>query len=183
MSKIVVLVGSVRKDGNTEILARAFSDGANNNHEVEIISVADYEVNPCIGCNMCFKTEGNACVQNDDMQVVYKNLAEADVLVIASPVYFYGISAQLKAIIDRLHSPLRNTFKVKKLGLLLVAGAALPNVFESIELQYQLVLDYFNLQDVGRIFVNGVSEKGDIKGNQALDDAYELGRHIKLEVS
>lgn len=179
MSKMVVLVGSVRRDGNTEMLAKAFVDGAKHDNNVEIISAADYRVNSCIGCNACMKREGNTCFQNDDMQKIYKKLTEADIIVIASPVYFYGISAQLKAIIDRLHTPLRNTFKVKKLGLLLVAAATLPTVFNSIELQYQLILDYFNLQDVGRIFVKGVKDRGDIKGNQALIEAYKLGKQIK----
>lgn len=179
MSKIAVLVGSVRKKGNTEILAKAFSDGAKNENSVEIISIADYKVNPCIGCNTCFHKEGNACFQNDDMQIIYKKLAEADVIVIASPVYFYGVSAQLKAVIDRLHTPLRDTFRVKKLGLLLVAASTLPSVFDSIELQYKLILDYFKLQDAGKIFVKGIKDKGDIIHNQALIDAYELGKQLK----
>lgn len=115
MSNIAVIVGSVRKDGNTEILAKAFVDGAKKNNNVEIISVADYKVNPCIGCNVCFSREGNAYFQDDDMPRIYKKLTEADIIVVASPVYFYGISAQLKAIVDRLHMPLRNTFNVKKL--------------------------------------------------------------------
>lgn len=63
---------------------------------MEIVSVADYNVNPCIGCNSCFMREGNECFQQDDMSVVYDKLKAADMLVIASPVYFYGISAQLK---------------------------------------------------------------------------------------
>lgn len=179
MSNIVVIVGSVRKEGNTEILAKAFTDGAKLDNNVEIISVADYKVNPCIGCNWCFKKEDNICIQNDDMQKIFNKLAQADVIVIASPVYFYGISAQLKTIIDRLHTPLRSTFKVKKLGLLLVAAATLPTVFDSIELQYQLVLDYFNLQDAGRVLVKGVKDRGDMIGNQALLVAYELGKQIK----
>lgn len=178
MSKIVVLVGSVRKDGNTEILAKSFADGAKHENDVEIISAADYKVNPCIGCNVCINREGNTCVQKDDMQKIFNKLAQADVIIVASPVYFYGISAQLKTIIDRLHTPLRNTFKVKKLGLLLVAASALSTVFDSIELQYQLVLDYFNLEDAGRVVVNGVKDRGDIRENQALDEAYELGRKL-----
>ena len=95
MSKVVVLVGSVRKGGNTDLLARSFADGAGKDNDVEIISVADVKVNSCRGCNACFSTEGNFCVQKDDMSWIYGKLAEADVLVIASPVYFYGISAQL----------------------------------------------------------------------------------------
>ena len=178
MSKIVVLVGSMRKGGNTDLLAQAFTEGASKNNDVEIVSVADYKVNPCIGCNSCFTRKENSCFQNDDMSVIYEKLSTADIVVIASPVYFYGISAQLKAIIDRLHTPMRNKFKIKKLALLLVGAASLPNLFDSIKLQYQLVLDYFHLEDVGMVLVRGVKEKGDIEGNDALNEAYELGLSI-----
>lgn len=179
MSKIVVLIGSMRKSGNTELLAQSFIEGANKKNEVEIISVADYKVNPCIGCNSCFTREGNLCFQNDDMIAIYDKLRTADIVVIASPVYFYGISAQLKAIIDRLHTPMRNEFQIKKLALLLVGAATLPNLFDAIKLQYQLILDFFNLKDIGMVLVRGVKEKGDIKGNIALKEAYELGLSIR----
>ena len=130
MSNIVILVGSMRRDGNTDLLAQAFAEGARENNSVEIVSVADYKVNPCIGCNSCFTREGNQCFQKDDMAEIYKKLKMADVLVIASPVYFYGISAELKAIIDRLHTPMRNEFQIKKLVLLLVGAATLPALCE-----------------------------------------------------
>ena len=119
MSNIIVLSGSPRKGGNTDLLVDAFVKGAEKNNNVEIVSVADYKVNPCIGCNSCFDRVGHECFQQDDMQVVYDKLKCADVIVVASPVYFYGVSAQLKAIIDRLHTPMRNDFKVKKLALIL----------------------------------------------------------------
>ena len=115
MSRIIVLVGSVRKGGNTDLLAQAFAESAGKRHEVELVSVADYAVHPCIGCNSCYTSEGHRCFREDDMQQIYEKLKPADVLVIASPVYFYGISAQLKAVIDRLHTPMRNDFAIKKL--------------------------------------------------------------------
>lgn len=73
MSRIVVLVGSMRKGGNTDLLAQAFVEGASQKHDVEVISVADYHVNPCIGCNTCFTREGNRCCQEDDMVEIYEN--------------------------------------------------------------------------------------------------------------
>lgn len=73
-----------------------------------------------------------------EMQIVYEKLKTADILVITSPVYFYGISAQLKAIIDRLHTPMRNEFPIKKLALILVGAATLPELFDSIKIQYRL---------------------------------------------
>lgn len=178
MSKIVVLIGSMRKGGNTDLLAQAFTEGASKNNDVEIVSVADYKVNPCIGCNSCFTRKDNKCFQHDDMSAIYEKLRTADIAVIASPVYFYGISAELKAIIDRLHTPMRNEFQIKKLALLLVGAASLPKLFDAIILQYQLVLDYFHLEDAGRVLVRGVKDKGDIEGNSALKDAYEFSLSI-----
>lgn len=179
MSKIVVLVGSVRKKGNTELLVESFVKGAKLNNDVEVISVADYKINPCIGCNSCFVREGHECFQMDEMQKIYPILAEADIIVAASPVYFYGVSAQLKALIDRLHTPMRNNFKVHSLGLLLVAASPLPTVFDAIKVQYKLICDYFNLKDIGSVMVREVKDIGDIMENHALEEAYELGKAIK----
>lgn len=175
MSKIVVLVGSVRVNGNTDLLVRSFVEGARRHSEVEVISVSAYHVNPCIGCNSCFSREGHWCFQDDDMSMIYQKLKDADIIVAASPVYFYGISAQLKAVIDRLHTPLRDEFHVKKLALLLVGAATLPELFDAIKVQYQLILNYFHLEDAGMVLVHGVKEIGDIQNHPALKEAYDLG--------
>lgn len=179
MSNIVILTGSMRKNGNTDLLAQAFAEGARENNSVEIVSVADYKVNPCIGCNSCFTREGNQCFQNDDMGRIYEKLKVADIVAVASPVYFYGISAELKAVIDRLHTPMRNRFPVKKLVLLLAGAAQLPELFDAVKLQYQMILQFFHLEDAGMVLVRGVKDKGDIKGNAALKEARDLGLSIK----
>ena len=143
-----------------------------------MISVADYNINPCIGCNSCYERDGHKCFQKDDMEIVYSKLVEADILVVASPVYFYSISAQLKTLIDRLHTPMRNDFKIKKMALLLVAAATLDEVFDPIYLQYQLILNFFNLESIGEVLVRGVKDKGDIKDNPLLEEAYNLGKSL-----
>lgn len=178
-NNILILNGSMRKNGNTARLVQSFADGAVQNNNVEIVYVADYNVNPCIGCNSCFVREGNKCFQDDDMVKIYEKLRNADIVVIASPVYFYGISAQLKAIVDRLHTPMRNTFHIKKLGLLLVGAAHLPNLFDPILMQYQMVLDFFKLESIGTVLVRGVNDIGDIDGNSALKEAYDMGVSIE----
>ena len=78
MSNIVILAGSVRKNGNIARLAQRFAEGAAKNNNVEIVSVADYNVNPCIGCNSCFTREGNQCFQDDDMVQIYEKLRKED---------------------------------------------------------------------------------------------------------
>lgn len=177
MSRILILTGSPRKDGNTDRLAAAFARGATVRHQVEILPVRDYHVNPCLGCNACFVRAGNTCCQKDDMARIMEKLMAADILIIASPVYFYGVSSQLKAVVDRLHTPMRNTLPVRRLGLLLVGAAGLPTLFDSILTQYQLVLDFFHLEDVGRVLVRGAREKGDVS-EEDLNKAFCLGQSV-----
>ncbi|MBO4334983.1 MAG: flavodoxin family protein [Desulfovibrio sp.] len=179
MSRIIVLVGSPRKNGNTDILAKSFVEGAKIHNEVEIISVVDYKINPCKGCNACRKENNNICVQSDDMNLVYDKLKNADILVIASPVYFYGISAQLKSLIDRLHNPIRNDFAISKLGLILVGADVLDELFDSIIVQYDLIRKYFGLEDIGRVLVRGAEAKGDVYKTDGVREAFELGRRLK----
>ncbi len=174
MSRIVVLAGSPRKNGNTDRLAEAFVKAASEHHDVEVISVHDYKVSPCTGCNMCFSNTDHACVQNDDMQLIYDKLSKADTVIIASPVYFYGISAQLKAVIDRLHNPIRNEFAIRKLRLILVAAATLPELFDSIITQYRRTLNFFHLEDAGMVLVRGAREKGDVR-EEDLENACRFG--------
>lgn len=178
MSRIVVLTGSVRKDGNTDLLAKAFAEEAGKLHEVEVISVADYDVHPCIGCNSCFTREGHRCFREDDMQRIYDSLLQADILVVASPVYFYGISAQLKAVIDRIHTPLRNDFPIRKLGMILVGAADIPDLFDPIILQYRMLLRFFSLEDIGMVLVPGAKDKGDVLHTDGIRRARELAEKI-----
>jgi len=174
---ILILSGSPRKDGNTELLAEAFAKGAAEHHHVEIVSVHDYKVNPCLGCNACFKTDG-ICAQKDDMALIYEKMSQTDMLVIASPVYFYSISAQLKAVIDRFPNPIRDSFHIKKMALLLVGAASLPELFDAILTEYNLCLKFFDIEDAGKVLVRGVKDKGDINNTNALNEAYKLGYSI-----
>ena len=175
---ILVLSGSPRKGGNTDLLVESFVKGASPKHQVEVVSVHDYKVNPCIGCNSCFAREDHKCCQKDDMQIVYEKMSKAEILVIASPVYFYGLSAQLKAVIDRFHNPIRDTFHIHKMALLLVGAASLPELFDSILTQYKLCLNFFKLEDMGQVLVRGAKDKGDIRNIDALQKAFELGQSL-----
>ena len=160
------------------MLVEAFVKGASQKHHVEVVSVRDYKVNPCMGCNACFMSKDNICAQKDDMPIIYDKMGHADMLVVASPVYFYGLSAQLKAVIDRCHNPIRDTFKIKKTAILFVGAATLPELFDSILAQYQLCLNFFKLEDAGRVLVRGVKDKDDIKNTNALNEAFRLGQSI-----
>lgn len=179
--RILILNGSPRKNGNTELLAKAFAKGAEENNEVEIVNVAELNISPCRGCNYCCAAGDGKCAQKDDMTMIYERLMRTDMLVLASPVYFYGISAQLKTVIDRLHTPMRSSFPLSRLGLLLVGAAELPEMFDSILTQYRLALNFFKLEDVGMVLARGERERGSVEGSAAIEEAFALGRSIKQE--
>lgn len=177
--KIVILSGSPRPGGNTDMLVEAFVRGASLHNDVEVINVRERHIAPCLGCNRCFDDAQHRCCQRDDMAGVYESLAPADMLVIASPVYFYSLSAQLKAVIDRLHNPLRDTFSVRQMALLLVGASSKPDLFDSLLLQYRKCLDFFGLADAGCVLASGVKAKGDIAGHHAINQAYDLGASLR----
>ena len=101
MKKVLILSGSPRVGGNSDILCDQFAKGAlEQGNEVEKIRVADKKIAPCSGCYFC-KKSGGRCALNDDMSDILQKIIDCDVLVLSSPVYFYSMSAQLKAVIDR----------------------------------------------------------------------------------
>lgn len=103
--KILVLNGSPTRDGNTVALVNAFKEGAETKgHEVTVVNVAHKKVNGCLSCNYCHNQGNGKCVQNDDMQEIYPLLQEADMITFASPIYYFILSAQLEAVIQRFYA-------------------------------------------------------------------------------
>lgn len=179
MTKVLILNGSARKGGNTDALVENFSRGAAKNCNVETLRVSDFNVRPCKGCNACKVSDSGRCVVHDDMMFFWEKLSKTDVLIIASPVYFYGISATLKAVVDRLHAPARSELPLKKVGLLLAAASSDPTVFDPIIMQYEKILSYFKLQNAGVVCVGGVEKPGDAIGNTMLVEATKMGSCIE----
>lgn len=176
--KAVVLDGSPRRGGNTDMLVEAFVRGASEENDVAVFRVADMDIAPCIGCERCSRSEGRVCVIDDDMRQVYEAVNEADVLVLASPVYFYGVSSQLKKAVDRFHAPVRDAFGIRYAALLAVGAATLPDLFDPMLMQYRMALRFFGLEDLGAVLADGIRGKGDIAGDPALERAFELGRSL-----
>ena len=112
------------------------------------------------------------------MAKIYEKLKRADTLIVASPVYFYGISAQLKALVDRLHTQMRNTFGIKRLGLILVGAASLEELFDPILLQYGMICRFFALDDAGTVLVRGAKDPGDVLKGSGPEQAYGFGKSL-----
>lgn len=164
--KVLILSGSPRKDGNSDILCNEFMRGAiESGNEVEKIRVAEKKIGFCTGCYACRNT--GVCAIKDDMDEVMQKLIDADVIVLASPVYFYSIDAQLKALIDR--TVCRWT-EVKDKEFYYIMTAADSGI-ESMETTLACFRGYADCvegaKEMGVIYGTGVYEKGEIKDKKS----------------
>lgn len=126
--KIVVISGSPRVDGNSEMLADAFIEGARQiGNSVTVFSAGRMNIRGCLDCKYCFTHDGE-CIQKDDMQDIYPALRQADILVLASPVYWCGLTSQIKSVIDRMFAGCRKPFPITSVALLAVYGSSDANV-------------------------------------------------------
>ena len=149
---IVVLNGSARANGNTAAHVKAFEEGAEKaGHSVEVIPVGRMNINGCKGCMYC-KGEGQGkCIQQDDMQAIYPALARADMVVFASPVYYWGFSGQIQSTITRFFAVGKPA--ASKYAMLISSGS--PDVYDAILAQYKSMLSFFGAEDVGTLLING----------------------------
>ena len=174
--KILGLSCSPRKSGNTEILVGEALNGAQSEGaDIELFSLAGKEIKPCDGCYACRET--GECHINDDMQTIYQKLVEADGIIFGTPIYFYSMTSQAKALIDRTIVLRRPTIRLanKVGGVIAVAGRlgiidAIKDLYFYIAISHMIPADYVAAY---------ASEKGAIrKDKQAMKSAWELGREM-----
>ena len=175
--RITVLIGSPRKGGNTETLADALIAGAEAaGAQVTRYSLRGKKIAPCVNCDYC--QTHDRCAVADDMTEVYELLLRTDALVFATPVYFYNMSAQLKALIDRLYNPVREKLPVRYTALLSVCADDSPRAFDPLRATFAAIEGYLNWKRAGEVTVPGLEKKGDIAGNEALSRARALGEKL-----
>ena len=175
MANIVVIIGSPRKKGNSTKLADAFIRGAEaSGNQVTRFHAGSIKVNGCLGCDSCLKHEGQ-CIQKDDMQKIYDAMYQADTLVLATPVYWFGMTAQLKTVIDRFYTCMARPFAVKSSALLAVYGGDDETELGSTVAHYKDIVWAMKWKHSGAVIVSGVNQT-DITGNPALQKAEEFGR-------
>ncbi|MBQ8224884.1 MAG: flavodoxin family protein [Bacteroides sp.] len=176
--KVLILSGSPRKGGNSDTLCNRFMEGAQEaGHEVEKIWIQDRKVAPCLACYYCKEHEG-ACAIKDDMKEILDKMLAADVLVLSSPVYFYSISAQLKAVIDRTVARWLE-FKDKEFYYIMTAAEDTDTVMDcTLECMRGLAECLEGSVEKGVIYGKGVYEKGEIANHPALRQAYEMGKGV-----
>jgi len=179
MSKnIVVITGSPRANGNSEILADAFVEGARQSgNSVAVFHAGRMNIKGCLDCKCCFTHDGE-CIQKDDMQEIYPALRQADILVLASPVYWYGLTSQIKSMIDRMFAGCGKPYPITSVALLAAYGDSDANVFRPAEVHFKAIAHYMDWAVIGIIAEGNVHEAGEIRGRKALSDATELGKSI-----
>jgi putative NADPH-quinone reductase len=180
--KILILTGSPRKNGNSDMLADAFMKGAQEKgHTVNKIEVAGLDISGCNACEMCW-TEDGACVQCDDMTEIEPLLESADVLVLVSPLYFFGVSAQLKAAIDRLCTycvgNCKKSLNIKESALIMCGACDEERFFSGAIDTYRYTADYMKWKDRGVLIVTNVTAKGDVLQGDWLSKAEAFGTLI-----
>ena len=177
MKNVIVISSTPRVGGNSEILANEFAKGARDaGHNVEIVNVRDYNFKYCTGCYACHKTE--KCVFNDGMNEIHEKLLNANVIVFATPVYYYSMSGQLKVFIDRL-TPI---YEKVRADIYLIASQWDPDksmmdaTFEAIR---GCTRDCFeNCTEKGVLYGADLNDVGDAKNNpEYLNQAYNMGKN------
>lgn len=175
--KVLIISSSPRKDGNSDVLCGRFAKGAcEAGHEVEKVTLRDKSIAPCRACYACAET--HSCVIKDDMEALFPKLVEADVIVLASPVYFYSVSAQMKAVIDRClvnHKSITG----KKFYFIVTAADPQHEAAEGTLAAFRGFIRCLpDAQEKGIIYGTGTWDKGDVLRHPSYDAAYEMGKGI-----
>ena len=176
--KITILMGSPNRKGSTHLLAESFKRGAEEaGHTCEVIDVCRADLHPCIGCVRC-GYEG-PCAQKDDMEAIRGKLLRSDMVVFATPLYYYGMSAQLKALVDRFcafNSSLNR--RHLKSALLVVAWNADDWTFEALTAHYKTLVRYIRFEDEGMVLGYGCGTPEMTERSGYPEQAYQLGKRL-----
>lgn len=191
--KIIGIAGGPRRNGNTDTLLTEFLKGAESKGaETKKIYINNLKIKPCQHCDVCLR-EGKCRIQ-DDMQQIYDELEQADVIVLASPVQFSGPPAPVKAMIDRcqclwarkyvLKTPPLSKNKKRKGFLISVGGTRLKDMFQPTRIIVKTWFHVLEVEDNGELMVSGIDKKGEILNNpDAVKNAYEAGQKLASQDS
>jgi multimeric flavodoxin WrbA len=185
--KVLGIMGSPRRQSNTEILLDTALEGARKaGAEVEKVLVSKLKISPCLEIYACFK-DGN-CAIKDDMQLLYEKLLEADHIIFASPIFFYGITSQAKAVIDRCQAlwmrrhvlGIGKEDKRERRGVFISVGATRgQKLFDGAVLTVKYFFDAIGVKYFGDLLVRGIDNKGQIEEHpETLEDAFRLGQEL-----
>lgn len=175
--KILILKGSPHINGTSNTIVEEFIRGAKEKgHEVDTIDVAHSNLHPCLGCDRCGMN--GRCIQKDDGNAILDKILISDCLVFATPVYYFGISAQLKTLIDRFYAK-NGAITRKHLKVIYIAAAWNDDevVMKALNTHFDILTSYLEMEEVGRLMAKGAGYPSMIKPHY-LKEAYELGKNL-----
>jgi len=174
--KILVLSASPRKGGNSDLLCDQFMQGAQEaGHKTEKIFLRDKKIGYCLACDACNKN-GGKCVQKDDMPAILDSMVAADIIVMATPVYFYTMNAQMKTLIDRVYARYTEV-SGKDMYFIMTAADGSKGATERTMDGFRAFMSCLSgAKEKGVLSAPGVWNIGDVKGKPAMAQAYELGQ-------
>jgi multimeric flavodoxin WrbA len=188
--KILGIMGSPRIKGNTDLLLDEALKGAQAEEvQVEKITICDLKIAPCKECYSCAK-EGK-CIQQDDMQDIYASLLDSDGIILASPIFFYGLTSQLKALIDRSQAIWVRKYLLqqklsdkKRIGAFIGVGATKgKQLFDGSILTAKYFFDAIDVKYEGEVLVRGIDKKDEIRDHPtALSEAFTMGQSLARQL-
>ncbi|MBR0277313.1 MAG: flavodoxin family protein [Clostridia bacterium] len=179
MSKVLIISTSLRGGSNSEFLARECEKGAKaTGNEVEFISLKEKEIKYCIGCLSCQKT--GECVIKDDVPEIMEKVKNADIIVFATPIYYYEMSGQMKTLLDRLNPLYPTDYKFRKVYMIATAAEDGDFVFEKAYSGLGGWVDCFEKAELCGLVTGGEIDKpnGVQNHTDAVERAYEMGKNL-----
>ena len=178
MKKVLIISTSPRKGGNSEILADEFAAGAREaGHNVEKICLHDKTINFCKGCLACQKTLH--CVIHDDANAIVQKMKDADVLVFATPIYYYEMCGQMKTMLDRANPLFPSDYAFRDIYLLASAADDEERAADgAVNGLKGWIACFEKARLAGTVFAGGVNEIGEIQNHPSLEKAYEMGKNV-----
>jgi len=182
MKKILGVIGSPRKKGNTDILVSKILEGAKSEGaKIETIYLADLNIQECDGCHICWK--GKPCNKNDDMNSIYPKIIDSDAIIFGTPVYWYGPTGLMKMVIDRFvyfNCPEnREKIKGKSAVIVIPFEEENPETVAPVITFFEKCFAYLEMNLSAQIIVSGVGRKGAVlKKQDKLDECYQLGKKL-----
>ncbi len=176
---ILILNGSPHPKGTSALLIEQFTKGAaEKGHTVNIFNAAKETLHPCLGCDHCRNT-GNGCVYKDSMETLNPLLLEADLVVFSTPLYYFGMSAQIKMVVDRFYANNTALRENPKKALLLATCGDTDNwAMDALKSHYEAICKYLKWESLDTLLAVGMYVREDIENSEYPEKAYELGLAI-----
>ncbi len=176
--KVLALIGSPRKKGNTDLLVEQILEGSRaKGHTTEKLYLYDYTISLCVDCRNCKKGDYVCCI-NDEMQQIYPQIEGADLIIFGTPVYWYGPTAKMKLLLDRMRPFVANGKLKGKKAVVVAPSAEGAKACDPLLEMFRRMFEYLGMEFAGKVFVRAY-EKGEIiRNRKEMEKAYELGASL-----